>query len=71
MYTVTVNGHTVWQTARIVDGADQLLIAGSVYISNGGTDCTVAPTVILSLDGAIIRHSTRDRSNTIWQFETH
>ena len=71
MYTVTVNNNVIWQSAQIVDGADQLLIAGSVYISNGGADCTIAPTVILSLDGAIIRHSTRDRSKTVWQFETH
>ena len=71
MYTVTVNGHTVWESAQIVDGANQLLIAGSVYLSNGGADCTVAPTVILSLDGAVIRHSTRDRTKTIWQFDTH
>jgi hypothetical protein len=65
MYTVTVNNNVIWQSAQIVDGADQLLIAGSVYLRNGGADCTIATTVILSLDGAIIRHSTRDRTQTM------
>jgi hypothetical protein len=64
MYTVTVNTNVIWQSAQIVDGADQLLIAGSVYLRNGGADCTASPTVILALDGAIIRHSTRDRTPT-------
>ena len=64
MYTVTVNNSVIWQSAQIVDGADQLLIAGSVYLRNGGADCTVVPTVILALDGATIRHSTQDRTPT-------
>ena len=64
MYTVTVNTNVIWQSAQIVDGADQLLIAASIYLRNGGADCTAAPTVILALDGAVIRHSTRDRTPT-------
>ena len=69
MYTVTVNGNIHWQSAQIVDGADQLLIAGSEYLQYMEVVKEVAwrYTVILALDGAIIRHSTRDRTQTMWK----
>ena len=65
MYTVNVNRRTIWQSERIVNGADQLLITAGIYLENGGADYTQAQDVVLALDGVVIRHSTRDRTPTI------
>ena len=59
MYTINVNGHRIWESAQIINGVDQLLMAAHYY--NVSVDVNghgeYADNIVLALNGSVIKRT--------------